>query len=150
MSQVAFVDTNIFLRYLTNDDQDKAQACYALLQQASQQQLRLFTSEAVVTEIVYVLLSRKHYRLTREEISSRLHPILTLPGLKIIERTTSTTYLRSLDLFVQYSFDFEDCLSLAYMEQLRITRIYSYDRELDRITGITRLEPSSTTPAASG
>ncbi len=31
-----FVDTNIFIRYLTNDDPRKAQACFDLFQRAKQ------------------------------------------------------------------------------------------------------------------
>ena len=44
-----FLDTNVFLRYLTGDDEVKAQACYELFQR----ELKLFASEAIViTEVV--------------------------------------------------------------------------------------------------
>jgi predicted nucleic acid-binding protein len=34
-----FVDTNIFLRYLTKDDPDKAQACFELFKRAEANQI---------------------------------------------------------------------------------------------------------------
>jgi hypothetical protein len=37
--------------------------------------------------------------------------------------------------------DFEDCLSLAHMEQQHLTQVYSYDWDFDSIAGIDRLEP---------
>ena len=36
-----FVDTNIFLRYLTKDDPDKAQACFELFKRAEANQVTL-------------------------------------------------------------------------------------------------------------
>ena len=59
-----FVDTNIFIRYLTRDDESKAQACYKLFQQVREGDEELFTTETVIAEIAYVLSSpRSGYRL---------------------------------------------------------------------------------------
>lgn len=51
---MTFVDTNIFVRYLTKDDPAKAQACYELFKQAAANQITLTTTEAVIAEIVYL------------------------------------------------------------------------------------------------
>lgn len=133
-----FVDTNIFLRYLTNDDPIKAQKCFHLFQRANRQETVLTTSEAVIAEVVYLLSSRRVYNLTRKEVVARLRPLLHLPGLKLLYRSV---FLRALELYASYPIDFEDCLSTAHMERQKVTDIYSYDQDFDQMAGVKRLEP---------
>ena len=92
-----FLDTNVILRFLTRDDEEKADACLRLFQQVQRGDEELLTCEAIVCEVVYVLSSRRAgYRLSHEAIRSRLVPILTLRGsgfprsASICERSTFT------------------------------------------------------------
>ena len=135
-----FLDTNIILRYLTGDDEAKAEACYELLERVRQGNKELFTCEAVITEVVYVLSSpRLSYQLSRREIRARLSPILSLQGLRIPNKSI---YFRALDIYVAHpQLDFEDAIAVAYMERIGVTQIVSYDRDFDRIDGIERIEP---------
>ena len=133
-----FIDTNIFIRHFTRDDPEKAQACLELFQKAEQRQIILTTSESVIAEVVYILSSKQLYHLSREKIRSLLYPLLSLPGLKLPRRKV---YLRALDLYATYSIDFEDALIVAQMERQGITDLYSYDRDFERVPGVTRLEP---------
>ena len=135
-----FLDTNIIIRYLTRDDEAKAEACYELLEQVRQGNKELFTCEAVITEVVYVLSSpRLSYQLSRREIRARLSPILSLQGLRIPNKPI---YFRALDIYVAHpQLDFEDAIAVAYMERIGVTQIVSYDRDFDRIDGIERIEP---------
>lgn len=133
-----FVDTNIFIRYLTKDDPDKAQACFELFQQAQANQVALTTTEAVITEVVYVLSSQKTYGLARVDIRARLYPLLSVPGLRLPQRRT---YLRALDLYATHPLDFEDAVIVAQMERQNIGDLYSYDRGFDRLSNLTRHEP---------
>ncbi len=133
-----FVDTNVFIRYLTKDDPDKAEACFELFKQASSKQIALTTTEAVITEVVYVLSSKKTYNLTRDEVRIRLYPLLSVPGLQLSQKQT---YLHALDLYATYNIDFEDAVIVAQMEQQKINDLYSYDRGFDQIPGIDRHEP---------
>jgi predicted nucleic acid-binding protein len=73
-----FVDTNIFIRYLTRDDPDKAKACFELFKRASTNEIALTTTEAVMSEVVYVLSSKKTYNLARPDIRARLYPLLSV------------------------------------------------------------------------
>lgn len=139
MSQTHFVDTNIFLRYLTKDPQ-RYKACLALFQQAERNEVNLTTSEAVIAEVVFVLSSRKHYNLERPQIQVAISRLLLLPGLKTPNRNV---HLRALALYVQHALDFEDCLSVAHMEQGSVGRIYSYDRGFDGVEGVERVEPEN-------
>lgn len=133
-----FVDTNIFLRYLTGGDEAKSRACYALFKKAQASEVVLVTSEAIIAEIVYVLSSQKHYDLNPEEIKRRLYPLLSLRGLRLPNRKI---YLRALDTFAQLGIDFEDCLTIAHMEQHQIEELLSYDQDFDQVKSITRREP---------
>jgi predicted nucleic acid-binding protein len=132
-----FVDTNIFIRYFTRDDPDKAKACFELFKQASTNEIILTTTEAVVSEVIYVLSSKKTYNLLRLDIRARLYPLLSVKGLRLPQRKVM---LRALDLYVAYNIDFEDALIVAQMERQSINELYSFDRGFDRVTGITRHE----------
>ncbi len=134
------MDTNVILSYLTGDDEAKAQACYRLFKRVEAGEEELFTCEAIVTEVVYVLSSRRApYRLGAEEIRARLVPIITLRGLKLPQKRV---YLEPLDLYASSPFlDFEDALAAAHMRRNGVAEIMSYDRDFDRVPGLRRVEP---------
>lgn len=135
-----FLDTNVILRFLTRDDEDKSQACLALFQRVGRGEEEVTLGEAILTEVCYVLSSSRHtYRLDREEIRARLLPLLGLRGLRLRDKRM---YLRALDLYVQYPrLDIEDAVSLARMQTSGLNEIYSYDTDFDGIPTISRLEP---------
>ncbi len=133
-----FLDTNVILRYLTRDDPVKAERCYELFQRVERKEVRLTTSESVLAEVVYVLSSRSVYNQGREQVRNLLLPIVSLSGLLVPHRRS---FLRALEFYAVTNMDFEDCLSLAHMERLKIKTIVSYDRDFDRINTIQRHEP---------
>ena len=135
-----FLDTNVILRYLTKDDEAKAEACYRLFRRMRHGEEEVLTCEAIVSEVVYVLSSRRApYRLSHEEIRGRLMPILTLRGLKLPQKSV---YIRALDIYaLSTRLDFEDALAAAHMERQGITEILSYDKDFDLVAGIQRVEP---------
>ena len=130
-----FLDTNVILRFLTRDDEEKAAACFRLFQRVQRGDEEILTCEAVVSEVVYVLSSRRAgYGLNREAIRGRLAPILTLRGLRLPQKRV---YLRALDIYAASPFlDFEDALAVAHMERQGISEIVSYDRGFDRVAGL--------------
>ena len=134
------LDANIFLRFLTRDDETKAQACSRLLHRLERGQEEASTCEAVLAEVVYVLESKAHYALAHHEISARLRPLLALRGFKLPNKRT---YLRALDLYESHAFlDFEDAILAAQVERGLAEAIVSYDTDFDRVPGIVRLEPT--------
>jgi predicted nucleic acid-binding protein len=138
MGSVSFVDTNIFIRYLTRDDQQKYKACLYLFQQAERHEIELTTSVEIVSEVIYVL-SSKLYQLPRPAIQATMSKLLGLPGFRLPERSV---YLRALSLFATHPIDFEYCMTVARMEQQNVASIYSYDRDFNRFGTIQRLEPN--------
>ncbi len=135
-----FIDANVFLRFITRDDPVKASACLELFQRLRQGREEATTSEAVIAEIVYVLVStRQPYRLARAEVRARLMPLLRLRGLRLQDRGA---LLRALEVFELYDdLDFEDVLTVAHMEASGIPELLSYDTGFDVIPGLRRIEP---------
>lgn len=134
-----FIDTNIFIRHLTKDDPKKAQACFSLFKKIQSQTIEATTSEAIIAEVVYVLASKQLYHLDKVTIKTILYPILNLKGFKIPGKNI---FLRALDVYsTSPKLDFEDALTVARMQKLKMKRLYSYDRGFDEIAAISRLEP---------
>lgn len=137
------LDANIFLRFLVEPqskaDRQKANACKDLFQRLQSGEETATTTEAIITEVAYVLRSRSHYGLAPADIAVRMKPLLTIPGLKL---THKRVYLRALDLWVAYPrLDFEDALLVAHMERLGLGEITSYDTDFDGISSVRRIEP---------
>ena len=135
-----YLDTNIIIRYLTRDDETKAAACYRLFERVSNGREELTTTVATIAEATYVLSSQRGpYRLQPDEIAARLHPIVSLRGLVMPDKRAC---IRALDLYAQYPFlDFADSLGVAHMEAKGITDLLSYDKDLDRLPEVARVEP---------
>jgi len=135
-----FLDTNIIIRYLTQDDPDKAARARQLLKQVEAGSVNLVTSESIVVEAVQVLSSKGLYNQPRAKVASDLATILSLPKLKLANKRTC---LRALTLWANASssVDFVDALSVAQMEQQKISAIASFDQDFDRFPQIKRLEP---------
>ena len=132
-----FVDANIFLRLITGDDPAKAARCLELFERANRGDVRLFTGESVVAEVVYVL-SRTTYRVPRADVEAALGAALSNPGLRMEHKES---VLRALEHWHESKLDFEDCLAVQHVRRLALDGIYSYDRDFDRIPDIRRLEP---------
>jgi|SRR5450759_112817 uncharacterized protein len=133
-----FIDSNVFLRFLTKDDPVKAERVKALLQQAERGEAELLTNETVIAELVFVLSSPRLYKLSRETVRTVLLPIISLKGLKLQNRSV---FVRALDLYATTAMDFDDALAVAQMERRKVTEIYSYDEHFDRVAGLKRLQP---------
>ncbi len=72
-----YLDTNIIVYYLTQDDPEKAAKAYSLLQEVEQGSRTVAMTETALVEVIYVLSSKQLYHLSRPEIVKRLLPILT-------------------------------------------------------------------------
>jgi predicted nucleic-acid-binding protein len=132
-----FVDTNLFIRYLTNDDPAKADRVEKLLEQAAEGGVCLVTSEMVIAEIIWVLESS--YNLTCTAIAPLIRGILATPGLEVIN---GHLVRRALEFYEAQGIDFVDGYIAALMEKQGIDELYSFNRKhLSRLKQITRKEP---------
>ncbi|MBI4295045.1 MAG: PIN domain-containing protein [Chloroflexi bacterium] len=135
-----FIDTNILLRYLTRDDEQKAVACFALLRRVERSEEVVVTTDVTIAETVFVLQSPRRYGVPRDRIRQLLEPIIGLRGLRLPHKAL---YPRAFDLYCQSNVSFADAFNAAYMQSRGLNEVYSYDTDFDRLEGITRLEPEA-------
>lgn len=132
------VDANIFLRLLTQDDPEKSARCRDLFRRAARGEEHLTTSEAVVAEVVFVLASPALYRQPRPGIATRLGAVLVNNGLHIEHKEA---ILEALNLYGATTLHFVDCLCVAHARRQERGRVFSYDRGMDRVPDVERVEP---------
>jgi predicted nucleic acid-binding protein len=135
---VRFLDSNILLRYITGDDVGAQAAAAEIVRRIAHGDEQAFISDVHVHEITYVLASRNLYALSHSAIRERLRPLLLMTGLKM---TNKRICLDALELFATHSFlDFADALAVTHARRKGMTGIYSFDRDFDRLPGISRVE----------
>ena len=98
-----FVDTNLFLRYLTNDIPEKAVLLETLLQKAESGQIKLVINTLIIAEIVWTLQS--FYKFSKKKIDETVSSIAASDLFEIPERDI---LLQSLEDFQTLNIDFID------------------------------------------
>jgi predicted nucleic acid-binding protein len=80
-----FIDSNIFLRHLTQDVPAMAAECTALLRAIEQGKVQAWTNDLVVAEVVFVLESAAGagYSYARAVIQAAFLPLVLLPALLV-------------------------------------------------------------------
>jgi len=139
------LDTNVIVRYLTEDDADLSQRAHAAFLEIASGAREVYVSEAVIVETVQVLESPRLYRLSRNEVATHLRRLLDFPGVRVPARRV---WQRAVDLFeATRAVSFVDCLCVAHAERLGGVPVLSFDRGFDhpslrQETVVRRSEPS--------
>ena len=128
----AFLDTNVPVRHLTGDPPGQASRATALLSGSHE----LIATDLMVAEVVYVLES--FYERPRDEVATLLRSMLALPSVAC---PAIDLLLRALELYETVRLDFAEAYVAAAAEITRIRRVASFDRRLDRVGSIVRVEP---------
>jgi len=131
-----FLDTNIFIRFLTDDVPEKVDACEEIFKKAVEKQETLFTTDLVIAEIVWGLES--FYELPKNEIQDKVEKILNTPNLICPHKDL---ILSALILYSEKNIDYIDAYNALILKENGIEELYSYDKHYDRIDWLTRLEP---------
>ena len=131
-----FVDTNVFLRFFTNDDPAKAKRAEILFRDALRGKVKLATSLLVIAEIVWTLES--FYGLEKPDIATKVEKILNTPNLYCPE---APLLFMVLDLYVHANIDFIDAYNAFYMKDQELTDILTYDRQhFSRVPWVQMME----------
>lgn len=80
----AFVDANVFLRFLRADDAQQAKAAAALFEAARARGVELLTGPPVLFEVAWTL--RSVYGCSRAEVLGILESLVAMPGLRLTDR----------------------------------------------------------------
>ena len=131
-----FVDTNIFLRFLTNDDLRKADACEEVFRKAIQGKIDLFTTELVIAEIIWVLES--YYGIDKNQIRGHIEKILNTRNLHCPNKEV---ILHALAAYAEHNVGYVDAYNAFLIKMAGSNELYSYDRHFDRFPWLKRIEP---------
>lgn len=125
MSKVAAIDTNLIVRFLTNDPPDQAEKVDQFFHRAKAGSLVI--PDIIVAEIIYVLLSV--YELSKAEIIEKINLLITFSTVRVNGKVLHT----ALDLFSQHNISFVDAYLLAMAETNQCSKVYSFDKDLKKI-----------------
>ena len=131
------LDTNILVRYVTQDDLEQWHLAAALIEAEGQ---LCFLSNIVLCELVWVLRG-KPYQFTRPQISEVLETMLATPVMEFenrsavyqaLQRAKSVGMMKSSDELRMKvgKADFSDYLIGAIAHQAQCSTTYSFDRKL--------------------
>lgn len=130
----AFVDTNILVRHLTGDPPDMAQRATSYL--ASERDLLL--ADVVVAETVYVLAS--FYEAPRNQVAEAVRSLIAFDAVVCVD---PALLLRAVEVYEVDRLDFAEAYLVACAETTEVGRVASFDRAIDRVSTVERVEPPS-------
>ena len=128
----AFVDTNVLVRHLTGDPADLGARATAYL--ASVRELLL--TDLVAAETVYVLES--FYEAPRNEVATALRSLVAFESLVCVD---PALLLRAIEVYETDRLDFAEAYLVACAESTGVGKVVSFDRSIDRVDTIERIEP---------
>jgi predicted nucleic-acid-binding protein len=133
----AVIDTNLLVRYLTEDDPSKANEVKRLLLKAAEGAIRLLIPSVVIAELVWVLQS--FYKLERGEIVPLLNAILRTHGVEVSDKAVVAD---AIAIYVGDSIDFIDAWIVAFAKAAEVRTIYTFDKKhFKGIAGIEIMHP---------
>ena len=129
----AFLDTNVLIRHLTGDPPAQARRANAFLEQADE----LLVPDLIIAEVVYVLES--FYEVKPKRVAELVRAVIAFPAIVVADEPT---LLRALEVYEVERLDFAEAYLVASAEASGVESIASFDRSIDRVTTIQRIEPS--------
>jgi predicted nucleic-acid-binding protein len=96
----------------------------------------LLLADLVLAECIYVLES--FYEVGRVQVAMLMRAALALPSVAVID---TPMLLRALEVYEVERLDFAEAYLVASAEATGVTRIMSFDRAIDRVESILRVEP---------
>lgn len=131
---IAFVDTNIIVRHLTGDPREQAARATTFLASA----VDLLLTDLVVAEIIYVLES--FYEVPPTQIAGSVRSLLAFDAVVTVD---PALLLRAVEVYEVNRLDYAEAYLVACAESTGVARIASFDRSIDRVGTVERIEPSA-------
>jgi uncharacterized protein len=135
MAMALFLDTNILLRHLLQDDPEQSPKASTSLKRIEEGSVKVRTADTVIFETVFTL--QKAYRQPKHAIAASLLPLLDLPGIVL---PSKSCFRKVFSLYVEQNLPFADAYHVVLMEQLHLTEIVTFDTDFDKIEGIIRVK----------
>ena len=128
----SFVDTNVLVRHLTGDPPAMAERATAFLAAESE----LYVADLIVAETIYVLES--FYKAPREQIADAMRSLVAMRSMITVD---PALLLRAIEVYEVERLDFAEAYLVACAESTGIGRVASFDRTIDRVATVERIEP---------
>jgi predicted nucleic-acid-binding protein len=132
----AVLDTNVLVRHLVQDHPDHSLRASQFMSSIQAGEIRVLVPITVFFEANYILRSR--YGLTRTAVRAILEPLLSWRSLEIADRRLIA---RTFELYGEHNISFADAHHAAIAELQTPPQLISFDRGLNRIRSIQRIEP---------
>ena len=130
-----YADTNIFIRYLTQDIPEQAEKAEKRFLQAKEGGITLILTSFTVVEILYVL--QEFYKMDKNTAVAKLQTIISPEFIKVEKKEH---ILEALLLFKIVNIDFVDLLNWTIAKEDK-AKILSFDKDFDKLTPKLRIEP---------
>jgi predicted nucleic-acid-binding protein len=104
--------------------------------------------DVIVAETVYVLESA--YRVGRARVAELMESVLAFPAIGVADHEL---VLRAIEIYERDRLHFAEAYLVAQAEVTGFRAVASFDRAIDRVGGIERVEPGAATargPSAQG
>jgi predicted nucleic-acid-binding protein len=97
---------------------------------------RLLLADLVLAECVYVLES--FYEVERVRIAEMMRAALALQSIAVVDEAM---LLRALEVYEVERLDFAEAYLIATAEATGVDAVMSFDRTIDRVGTVSRIEP---------
>ncbi len=119
-----FVDANVFLRFLTVDDQGQHERAARLFEKAARGQARLVCGPPVLFELAWTL--RAAYKTPAAKVLEVLSAIYSMPGLTL---TDEPLVAGALTLASETGVEFADAYIAANARAVLCSGVATFDRK---------------------
>jgi len=131
-----YADTNLFIRFLTNEPPDQAEKARRLLRNISNGKYELYICDLVTAEIIYVLESV--YHLTKKEVAEKL---LAIAEHENVIMENQTIILNALELYTEKNLDFTDAYLVCHALKSGYDKICTFDEDFKKVNLIKMHNP---------
>ena len=128
------LDTNILVRYLTQDDQEQAKKAVKLIESNLSQKQSMFINNIVFCELIWVL--ERGYKYSKQQIASAIRILLSAQEFAF-EQLDSLWI--ALDKYEKDKIDFSDALIGELNKSYKCTHTYSFDTKASKISNFELL-----------
>ncbi|OGK25447.1 hypothetical protein A3A46_00710 [Candidatus Roizmanbacteria bacterium RIFCSPLOWO2_01_FULL_37_13] len=129
------VDTNIFLRFLTNDIPEQAARVEKRFKDAEKGKLHLIVFQITLVEVLFQL--EHWYRLKKNEAVEKMIKLFSPNWFEIDHKDA---VFEALSIYKSRSIDFVDLMMWAIAKKSK-SAILSFDKDFDKLEPKLRLNP---------
>lgn len=131
MSNIVYADTNIFLRYLTNEPAGLSERVSSFFNEMELGKYKLFVCDLVVSELVYVL--EKVFEIPKKEICEKVK-ILMLKKNVVLEN--SQIIFKTLEVYRDFNINFVDAYIYSHSSGNGVKKYFSFDNHFKKFSDI--------------